>query len=128
MTDLPYTDEDLRSAAALMHYAMTTEPNPADADSVLSGHPAWAHVEVGSDEEDRLRESVVELVSGAADVSEWAINLGADELQPTSDCLTFKGDERPIVRVHFAFPADMPDEARQAFVTGAGEAIATQLF
>lgn len=131
MTDHPYTDEDLRSAAALMHYAMTTEPNPADADSVLSGHPAWAHVEVGSDEEDTLRESVVELVSGAADVSEWAINLGADGLEPSDDhVITVNADngvERPIARIHFAFEPDMPEEMRTALVQGIGQALDAHL-
>jgi hypothetical protein len=127
MTDQPYTDADLRAAAALMHYALTTEPNPADADSVLSGHAAWAHVEVGSDEEDQLRESVVELVSSAADVSEWAINLGADGLQPEEHQITVQGNGRPIARIHFAFEPDMPDTMRTALVEGIGQAIGDAL-
>ncbi|MGA5604033.1 hypothetical protein ACPCUF_23860 [Streptomyces griseoincarnatus] len=123
MTHRPYTNEELRAAAALMHYALTTEPNPSDADAVLNGHPAWAHVEVGSDEEDTLRESVVELVSGAADVSEWAVNLGADGLQPDGHTLQLgskkAGDddsEQPFVRMHFAFHPTATDAERDRFV------------
>lgn len=125
MGDRPYADQDLCSAAALMHYAMTTEPNPTDADSVLSGHPAWAHVEVGSDEEDTLRESVVELVSGAADVSQWAINLGADGLQPHARAINIGWNDGPLqARIHIAFPAAMPDGERDQFVTDIADAIA----
>lgn len=127
MTEQPYTDADLRAAAALMHYAMTTEPNPADADAVLSGHSAWANVEVGSDEEDQLRESVVELVSGAADVSEWAINLGADRLEPSENSITMRGAGLPIARIHFAFEPGMPDSMRAALVEGIGQAIGDAL-
>ena len=116
MTERPYTDDDLRSAAALMHYALTTEPNPADADSVLSGHPAWVNVEVGSDEEDKLRESVVELVSGAADVSEWAINLGADGLEPCGVSFNASTDNGLVARIHFAFNPGTTDEERAAFM------------
>ncbi|MEU6496416.1 hypothetical protein ABZ890_39570 [Streptomyces sp. NPDC046984] len=115
MTDRPYTDEDLRAAAALMHYALTTQPNPADADAVLNGHPAWANVEVGSDEEDELRESVVELVSGAADVSGWAVNIGADGLEPSPDVLNLDGDDTTVVRVHMAFHPDVSERDRQYF-------------
>ncbi|MET8404478.1 hypothetical protein [Streptomyces sp900116325] len=127
MTDQPYTIDDLRDAAALMHYSLTIHPNPADADAVLSGHPAWDHVEVGGDEEDQLRESVVELVSRAADVSAWAVNLGADGLQPEEHQITLGADEKPIARIHFAFEPGMPDEMRTALVEGIGEAIADHL-
>ncbi|NJP71919.1 hypothetical protein [Streptomyces sp. C1-2] len=127
MTDRPCTDDDLRAAAALMHYALTTEPNPADADAVLSGHPAWANVEVGSGEEDDLRESVVELVSGAADVSEWAVNLGADGLKPDEHQLTWSAGQQPIVRVHFAFHDGMSAEARDYLVTAVGEAVGEEM-
>lgn len=124
MTDQPYTDEDLRAAAALMHYALTTEPNPADADSVLSGHAAWAHVEVGSDEEDQLRESVVELVSGAVDASEWAVNLGADGLEPSSDVINLDNPDGPFVRIHLAFHPGMAERDRERFTAGLKQTIA----
>lgn len=127
MTDQPYTDDDLRDAAALMHYSLTIQPNPVDADAVLSGHPAWVHVEVGSDEEDQLRESVVELVSKAADVSAWAVNLGADGLEPEDHSITIGAVGKPIARIHFAFEPGMPDEMRDALVEGIGEAIADHL-
>ena len=123
MTDRLYTDDDLRAAAALMHYAMTTEPNPTDADAVLSGHPAWANVEVGGDEEDQLRESVVELVSGAADVSEWAVNLGADGLEPCDQVLNVGAEQR--ARIHFAFAPDMSEADRRDLISEIAAALFT---
>jgi hypothetical protein len=120
MTDRQYTEGDLRAAAALMHYGLTICPDPADATAALDRHPAWVNIEPGSDEDEELRESVVELVSGAADVSEWAVSLGADGLKPSSKHLSLKDDDRPIVRVHFAFDPDMPAEIRQEYVDGIG--------
>src|SRR3546814_11413895 len=65
-----------RRSSDFMHYALTTEPNPADAGAALDASPSWTQVEPGSEEDEQLRESVVELVSGAANVSDWAVALG----------------------------------------------------
>lgn len=129
MNDNRYTAEDLRAAAALMHYALTIQPNPADADAALSADlDKWSRIGVGSDEEEELRESVVELVSGAADVSRWAVDLGADQLKPSNEhAITVQGNGRPIARILFAFEPDMPEDMRTALVEGLGNAMANAL-
>ncbi|MBP8536108.1 hypothetical protein [Streptomyces sp. MK37H] len=122
-TETPYTDADLRAAAALMHYAMSTEPNPSDAGAALSDNPRWLLITPGSEQDEHLRESVVELVSGAADISRWAVDLGTDGLQPDEHELTWRAGRQPIVRVHFAFHDGMSDEARDYLVQAVGEAL-----
>jgi hypothetical protein len=125
--DQPFTDEDLKAAAALMHYALTIEPNPADASAGLSDNPRWLLVEPGSEHDEQLRESVVELVSGAADISRWAVDLGADGLEPEEHQFTLNAGPKPIIRVHFAFAPEMSDDSRGAFVQGLGEAAAREM-
>lgn len=140
MTDLSYTDDDLRAQAALCQSALSFSPTVADIIRWLPGAyitgrsgDTWGNVldNAGLAETARKIHGLIEQAGntiGALDAARWLIDLSVDGLQPTSDCLTFKGDERPIVRVHFAFPADMPEDARRAFVAGAGEAIAADLF
>ncbi|NUQ97875.1 MAG: hypothetical protein HOY79_15410 [Streptomyces sp.] len=60
-------------------------------------------------------------------MSDWAINLGADGLEPEDHSITVNGDDRPIARIHFAFEPGMPDEMRTALVEGIGSAIARHL-
>jgi hypothetical protein len=72
------------------------------------------------------------LIKSAADVSEWAINLGADGLEPSDEhVITLNADsgteERPIARIHFAFEPGMPEEMRTALVQGIGQAIDAHL-
>jgi hypothetical protein len=124
MSDHPFTDDDLRAAAALMHYGLTIEPNPADADAALAENPRWVLVEPGSEDDERLRESTVELVSKAADVSRWAVDIGAEGMEPLDSILSMQTDIGPLVRIHFAVRPDMPEDMRANLVYGLGQEIA----
>ena len=68
---------------------------------------------------------------GAADVSEWAVNLGADGLQPDAHTLQLGEDpgdgDRPRVRMHFAFHPDMPDADRDHFVMALSKVVLRNL-
>lgn len=133
MTDRPYTDDDLRAEAAReIKYTLDN----IDTDGLLesSTHELgdgsrWEQLAEG-DWREALRR-VDDLVEGAADVSEWAINLGADGLEPSDEHLITvnadNGVERPIARIHFAFEPGMPEEMRTAFVQGIGQALDAHL-
>lgn len=148
MGDRPYTDEDLRAEAARIHQKFTAEPDEGLVGEVMeSGHVlsvetsedgsarTWPELlEPDGEETPEYRvaqRSVTDLIRGAADVSEWAINLGADGLEPSDDhAITVNADngvERPIVRIHFAFEPGMPEEMRTALVQGIGQAIDAHL-
>lgn len=63
-----------------------------------------------------------------ADVSTWAISLGADGLEPSTDTITLDGrDDQPFIRMHFAFHSDMPEKDRQRFCTGLTQLLAKSL-
>lgn len=141
-TEKPYTDEDLRAEAARQHHELTTDPDfmgvgEAMEDSTVpstedAGTPrTWDDVlrENADDYEqyNAVQRKVHDLINGAADVSAWAVALGANGLEPEDHALSVDGDGTPLVRMHLAFHPDMPDGARQAFVMRLGQLMAEAL-
>ncbi|WP_406444460.1 hypothetical protein OHB14_36495 [Streptomyces sp. NBC_01613] len=146
MPDRPYTDEDLRTEAARQLATSMEDPDFMGIGEQMDGAFIDSTV-VDPDESGQGREPITgttwdqlaphefgeaqreidDLLGKAADVSEWAINLGADGLQPDGHVVTLGADDKPIARIHFAFEPDMPDDMRTALVEGIGEAIADAL-
>lgn len=140
--DRPYTDDDLRMEAARQLHTASCDHDFMGISEQMHGSPIESTCfdatgerhEPGStwDQLDReqfvqVQRAVDDLLTNAADVSEWAINLGADGLEAEEHSITVNGDGRPIARIHFAFEPGMPDETRTALVEGIGEAIADAL-
>lgn len=132
MTDRPYTDDDLRTEAARQHATLTRDPDFMGVGEQMNGTEVipgggvtWD--DFSEDTYDTAQQRIHDLIGGAADVSEWAVNLGADGLEPYDGQLTLDGDEKPIARIHFAFEPGMPEEMRMALVTGVGQEIARYL-
>lgn len=133
MTDRPYTDEDLRTEAARQHATLTEDPDfmgvgeQMDGTEVTpDGGVTWDDFSLATYKAAQL--AIHDLINGAADVSEWAINLGADGLQPSDEhVITLDGDGKPIARIHFAFSPGTPDDMRTALVQGIGHAIDAHL-
>lgn len=147
-TNQPYTEDDLRAEAARQHATLTEDPEfmcvgeamqdaeveshlpPAEADGAEGIH--WGELlpyeADGGEAFNTAQRKIDDLIRGAADISDWAVNLGADGLEPYDGSLTLKaGEDKPIVRVFVAFDPDMPDEARDGFVEGLGHEIARYL-
>lgn len=145
MTDRPYTDDDLRTEAARQHYVATLDPDFMGIGEQMDGRFINSSVDDPNPEKgsepvtgrnwdslnpedfEAAQHAIDDLLSNAADVSDWAINLGADGLQPEEHSITVDGDGKPIARIHFAFEPGMPDEMRIALVEGIGHAIASHL-
>ncbi|WP_097930968.1 MULTISPECIES: hypothetical protein [unclassified Streptomyces] len=121
MPEKPYTDEDLRAEAASCLQALSCPPTPDDIRRSLpetyidsnrtesSGREAtWGGV-LADEGLGVAVGKIHSLIEGAADVSEWAVNLGADGLEPDSRALD-AGERR--VRVHLAFAPDISDDDR----------------
>jgi hypothetical protein len=123
VTDRPYTDADLRAEAAAQHAVLTDDPDfmgvgEGMQDSIVastesdSGGKTWAellpYAADGGKAYNDAQRKIHALIPGA-DVSEWAVNLGADGLTPDPRALD-AGDRR--VRVHFAFAPDISDDDR----------------
>ncbi|WP_063803524.1 hypothetical protein [Streptomyces silvensis] len=146
MSDRPYTDDDLRAEAARQHATLAEDPHfmgvgermedawvPSVETAEDGSARTWTGLlvtpdETGDDEDytafGEAQRTIYDLITGAADVSEWAINLGADGLTPSTEHeITLDAGEQPLARVHFAFSPTMPAEIRTAFVQGLGQAI-----
>ncbi|MFJ8146006.1 hypothetical protein ACIQ6R_13130 [Streptomyces sp. NPDC096048] len=104
MTDHPYTDTDLRAEAARQHAVLTEDPDfvgvgeqmedrhiqstviDEDPDFAPEGATWAGSLDPEGDGTDAYAEAqrkIHGLIQGAADVSEWAVNLGAAGLTRT---------------------------------------------
>jgi hypothetical protein len=140
--DLPYTDADLRTEAARQLANLSEDPDfmgvgeametnivpSTEEPDVIGGGRSWDSVlRENADDFERFetaQRKIHDLITGAAEISEWAINLGADDLEPSSNVLGVEAGETPLVRIHFAFHTDMPEDARRQFVMRLGAAMA----
>ncbi|MGW4493814.1 hypothetical protein [Streptomyces sp. NPDC004376] len=146
-SERPYTDDDLRTEAARQHATLTEDPDftgvgEAMEDSyvestVIDEDPdfqpegsTWGELLPYNHDDgaayNQVQRAIHRLISRAADVSQWAVNLGADGLEPEEHSITL-GAGKPIARIHFAFEPDMPEGMRTALVEGIGQAIADHL-
>ncbi|MGX1221962.1 hypothetical protein [Streptomyces ambofaciens] len=135
MPEQPYTDNDLRAEAARQHDQIFDEAlefvgvgesmQDAYVGSTLNGDEGstWGEL-VEGEAFGEAQEKIHALIRGAADVSEWAVNLGADGLEPLPEQLSAQTDNGPWFRLHFAVRPDMPDDMRRALVEGVGAEIA----
>lgn len=127
MTNHPYTEEDLRAEAARQHADLTRDPDFVRVgeqmeDTQVKGTQTWGSLLAGLPDPDGVADAyevaqcaIHDLITGAADVSEWAVTLGADGLEPEAHAITLDGDGEPLVRLHLAFHPDMDDVAREGF-------------
>ncbi|MEV7470432.1 hypothetical protein AB0O20_28605 [Streptomyces kronopolitis] len=128
MSQQPYTDDDLKAEAARQHYVLTSQLNGRQVLSRMLDAPVSSTCSAdGTDDGltwdealncDQLgdpEQAITDLIRRAADVSDWAVRLGADGLEPEDHTLTVDGDDTPLVRLHLAFHPDLPDSARRAF-------------
>ncbi|RPK56154.1 hypothetical protein EES43_24240 [Streptomyces sp. ADI96-02] len=129
MTEKPYTNEDLRAEATRQHAALTKDPDfmgvgeqMEGRDVVPDGGVAWN--DFSDETHEAAQRSIHGLISGAADVSKWAVNLGADGLEPVGLILNINdsvGEHR--VRLHFAFAPDMDKATRNKVIDLVADAI-----
>lgn len=148
MTERPYTDDDLRAEAARLHAEFAREDDEGLVGEHMEDHRVpsveadedgsartWSELlepeGEGTPEYVAAQRAVCALIKGAANVSEWAINLGADGLEPTGHTVQLGVDpgdgDRPRVRLHFAFHPDMPDQDRDHFVMALSKVVLRNL-
>ncbi|MGW5477633.1 hypothetical protein [Streptomyces sp. NPDC004008] len=149
MTDRPYTDDDLRAEAAHQHATLTEDPDYMGVGEQMDGRyvryevvdpehgglmptpgvPQWNDLD--EDQFDEAQRKIHDLINGAVCLSDWAINLGADGLEPAGHTFQLGVDpgdgDRPRVRLHFAFAPDMDDDDRDRFVMELSKVIAQNL-
>lgn len=139
MTDLPYTDADIRHEAARQHATLIEDPDfmgvgermqtsivPSTEDA---GTPRTWDSELRQNADDYeqyndVQRKIHSLIAGAADLSAWAVDLGAEGLEPDDQTLTVEGDNKPLVRIHCAFHPDLSHRARAGFLLSLAKAMA----
>jgi hypothetical protein len=132
VTDLPYTDADLRHEAASQHRDLTRDHDfmgvgeSMETAAILSSGKQWG-ASLDGPGFLTAHEAIDQYVRDAADTSEWAVNLGADGLEPDERQFEVNAGDKVIARVHFAFDPDMADDMRTALVTGLSDALAALL-
>lgn len=140
--DLPYTNDDLRAEAARQLATLTEDPDYTgvgegmqdtvveSTDDGTCSRKTWHELLVPGAPNDEYeayqaaQRKIHDLIRGAAEISEWAVNLGADGLEPTGNVLGVEASETPLVRVHLAFHPDMDDAARAQFSLRLGRLMA----
>ncbi|MEU0940383.1 hypothetical protein [Embleya sp. NPDC005971] len=116
---MSYTDNDLYAEAARQHHEATEDPDYVGIGERMAGETIgntdtkWGDLDI--DEFSLARTGIDELIRDAADTSRWAIDLGADDLEPHERTFTFTGDGgRNLVRLHFAFAQETSPEERNS--------------
>jgi hypothetical protein len=135
MSQPTYTDDDLIAEAAKQHRCLTEEPEYMGVAEAMEDSPIASSTDAttwgdlidesshDSDEYDKARDAIHDLMTGAADTSHWAITLGRDGLTPQLDGeLTVKVNDQVLARVLFAFAPDASDDLRRSLVSGLGYA------
>ena len=127
MTDRPYTDDQLTAHAVWLLKTHGDSLESLTITETASDHgidtSQW-----GGDEWDAYVEAVEKVIHAAPALTEWAIRLGADGLQPSDEhVITLDAGPRSIARIHFAFEPGMDDDMCTALVEGIGAAMAKHL-
>jgi hypothetical protein len=123
MTDRPYTDTDLRTLAAHLHAGAARNADDRIRPSVQR---QWG-TELDLDQIDEACDEMTGLLDSAANVSRWAVNLGADGLEPTEHVIDLDNPDGPFVRIHLAIHPDMPEADRLRLHAGLKQAITDAL-
>lgn len=132
--DHPYTDNDLRTEATRQYAEVLDFPDRLEVGDEMQGQPIASTVvdlepetgeplemsrtwgQLSGDGFHTSRNEVHKLLEGAADVSQWAINLGADVLVPSEHHVDIDCEGVLAVRIHYAFHMDLPQHLREAFI------------
>ena len=130
MTGRPYTDDDLRTEAARQLANAAEDPDFMGIGEQMEGHKIpsrgdFQWDQLGEHDFDKAMHAIDDLIAKAADVSEWAVSLGTDGLQPHEHVIDIGWNDGPLqARIHIAFTDDIPEAEREQFVTDISDAIA----
>ncbi|MET8605567.1 hypothetical protein ABZV92_18695 [Streptomyces rubiginosohelvolus] len=135
-----YTTADLRAEAANQHYNLTCDPDHMGVGESMSTTTipstgqtlTWGQLLPADTEDGEAYGAAVDdvhrLIDEAANVSAWAVEIGADGLRPSRTAITLSGVEQPLARVHFAFAPDMTPEMQSDLITSVNAVLAQARF
>jgi len=128
MTDQPYTEADLRAEAARQHYALTDDAEYGCVGESMQdrgiGDTSETWTGLPRPDYEAAKGAIHDLIIHAADLSEWAVGLGADGLEPAEHPVNLRHQGRPVVRAHLAFPPHLTETERDDIAEAIAEGIA----
>ncbi|MEU0941087.1 hypothetical protein [Embleya sp. NPDC005971] len=131
MTDQPYTQADLMAEAARQHYSLTDDAEyGCVGESIVDrgiGDTSETWGGLPRPDYEAAQAAIHDLIIHAADLSPWAVAIGADGLEPDPDALVREHAGRPSVRVHVAFAPDVLPVAREDVMRALSDALLDSL-
>lgn len=139
MPEPVYAPADLRAEAARQHFELTQDPDHMSVgesmgtETVPSTNRTRTWEQLLPDDADdgeayrTATDAVHDLISGAANLSAWAVELGVDGLKPSETAFTISSGEQPIGRIHLAFGPGMSHEMRTGLIEGISHALDAHL-
>jgi hypothetical protein len=139
MTELPYTEADLRYEAARQYAIFMDDPEFMSVGEMMEDSEVQslaASVKAGGDDPytywgtllpynhddgnayNKAQREIHSLITNAADLSEWAVEMGADDLRPERLPVDVKNvDGITVMRAHFAFAPHISEAKKNALVS-----------
>ncbi|MFE2639517.1 hypothetical protein ACFXKF_32945 [Streptomyces scopuliridis] len=135
MVDIPYTPADLRAEAARQHFELTQDPDHMGVGESMGTEAVpstdrtrtWEQLLPYDADDGRAystaTDAIYDLIGEAANLSSWAVELGADGLEPSETAITVGGAEQPVARIHLAFESGVSHEMRSGLIASINEAV-----
>lgn len=137
MVEPPYTSADLHTEAARQHFELTQDPDHMGVGESMGTEAVpstnrtltWEQL-LPYDADDggaysTATDAIHDLINEAANLSSWAVELGADGLKPSETAITMSGDEQPVARIHLAFGPGISHEMQSGLIASINEAAHT---
>lgn len=106
------TEDDVRAEAARLHAGAARDADERIRPSVQH---RWGSL-LDAEKVDEVCDRVIDTLDRVANTSRWAVDLGADGLEPHAAFVDIAAKGLTGVRIHFAFHPDMPDGLREAVI------------
>lgn len=123
---MSYTEEDVRVEAARQYKEILSDADSLSVMERMADRSPW-----GPLEEDALadaEEKVSSEMKRAADLSRWAVDMGAEALVPAADEVTIRDNTgRAIMRVHFAFEPELTRESQTSVMGSVAQHLSNTL-
>ncbi|MFF2100900.1 hypothetical protein [Streptomyces sp. NPDC058202] len=131
MSDVPYTDNDLRAEAADQLRAAVADATLSES-LVIEGHkiPSRGDTQWDQLSDDDFHEAdreISEFVEYAVDIARWSVDLGANGLKRTNELAWGRGGDAWDLAIQIAHRSGLSDELRTAITSAVRIAVDTAL-
>lgn len=121
-----YTEEDVRAEAARQYKEILSDSGYTSVGERMDGESRWRGLD--DDDWDKAANAVEDLLDKVADLSRWAVDMGAEALVPAMEEVTIRDNTgRAIMRVHFAFEPELTRESQTSVMGSVAQHLSNTL-